>query len=237
MRAYNHLAGFPAPLPGFIPTHRPDTWQVWSGSCAQPVRFGAVSKKHAVKLYHQARVWNRQRRARGYGGALGSAAMRVLESLLFDFLNFRSGRLDPSYEGIARKTGLGRSTVAVALARLKELGIISWLRRCSEDRDHQGRFVLRQETNAYAVLPASQWQGYAPPADAPPPLHPTEWGAAPPTLPPLLEQAAAASRAGAVDDVQRLLEQDPRDPLGKALASLLRTMKNQAPHAFPGVQK
>jgi hypothetical protein len=137
MSRYNRMVPLSALMPGLPTYERPGTlapWPIWSGSCAKPVRFGGMPKKQAVKLYHQARVWNRQRRARGYGGALGSAAMRVLESLLFDFLNFRSGRLDPSYEGIARKTGLGRSTVAVALARLKELGIITWLRRCTEDR-------------------------------------------------------------------------------------------------------
>jgi hypothetical protein len=95
--------------------------------------------------------------------------------------------------------------------------------------------VLRQETNAYAVLPASQWVGCALPAEEPAPLHPADWGAVPP-LPPLLEQAADATRAGALADAQTLLEQDPRDELGKALASLLRTMKAQAPHAFPGVR-
>jgi hypothetical protein len=41
--------------------------------------------------------------------------------------------------------------VSTALARLRELGILHWLRRCTESwRD--GRFVLEQQTNAYAVL-------------------------------------------------------------------------------------
>jgi hypothetical protein len=38
------------------------------------------------------------------------------------------------------------------------------LRRCAESRP-DGRFVLEQETNAYAVLPESQWRGYRPPAE------------------------------------------------------------------------
>jgi hypothetical protein len=56
-------------------------------------------------------------------------------------------------------------TVATALARLRELGILNWVRRCAE-RWADGRFVLEQETNAYAVLPESQWQGYRPPPEA-----------------------------------------------------------------------
>jgi hypothetical protein len=169
-------------------------WPVWSESFREGVRFSPLSKAQAVKLYHKARRWNRLKRSNGYGGSIGSAAMRVLESLIFDFLNYRSGRLDPSYAGIARRTGLGRSTVAVALARLKSLGIIHWLRRCVEDRDDDGRFVLRQQTNAYAVLPVSQWHGFQEAADPVP--HPTAWGAQPP-LPPLVDQAVAEWRDGA----------------------------------------
>jgi hypothetical protein len=41
------------------------------------------------------------------------------------------------------------------------------VRRCAESwRD--GRFVLEQQTNAYAVLPDSQWRGYRPPLEAGP---------------------------------------------------------------------
>jgi hypothetical protein len=87
-------------------------------------------------------------------------------------LNFGTGRLDPSYAAIARKAGVCVRTVATALARLRELGILSWVRRCAESwRD--GRFVLEQETNAYAVLPATQWRGYQPPLEAP---APGTWG-------------------------------------------------------------
>ena len=44
-------------------------------------------------------------------------------------------------------------SVATALKRLRELGILNWVRRCAETwRD--GRFVLEQETNAYAVQAA-----------------------------------------------------------------------------------
>src|ERR1035441_2358632 len=98
---------------------------------------------------------------RCHGGLIGSHVLLVLHTLIFDFLNHRTGRLDPSYSALQRATRLCRQTVAVALARLKELGIINWIRRCREDRDEDGRFALRQETNAYAILPSSQWRGYA----------------------------------------------------------------------------
>jgi hypothetical protein len=37
---------------------------------------------------------------------------------------------------------------------LRELGILNWVRRCAENW-RAGRFVLEQQTNAYAVLPES----------------------------------------------------------------------------------
>jgi hypothetical protein len=50
----------------------------------------------------------------------------VLHALIFDFLNHRTGRLDPSYAAIAAKAGVCVRTVATALARLRELGILNW---------------------------------------------------------------------------------------------------------------
>jgi DNA-binding MarR family transcriptional regulator len=160
-------------LPGYAPPRTYAAWPIWSGSVRE-VKFTRMTKKQAARLYHQARAWNREKVAGRYGCMLGSSALRVLESLVFDFLNYASGCLDPSYDALARKLGLARSTVATALARLEELGIVNWLRRCTEDMDSSGRFILRQDTNAYAVLPPSQWHGYVP--QEPPPPHPAEWG-------------------------------------------------------------
>ena len=71
-----------------------------------------------------------------------------------------AGRMTQA-EWVARARVCVRA-VATALARLRELGILNWVRRCVESwRD--GRFVLEQQTNAYAVLPDSQWRGYRPP--------------------------------------------------------------------------
>ena len=48
-------------------------------------------------IWHRARDFHRRTRQRGrHGGAVGHAALQVLHSLVFDFLNSRSGRLDPS---------------------------------------------------------------------------------------------------------------------------------------------
>jgi hypothetical protein len=200
-------------------------WQVWSESTTRDAPFVPMPKKAAIRIYHKALEWNRRGKLAGrHGGLIGSHVLLVLHTLIFDFLNHTTGRLDPSYNAIQRKTRLCRQTVACALARLKDLGIIHWIRRCREDRDDDGRFVLRQETNAYAILPPTQWRGgYTDPV-MPDPPHPTAWGACPP-LPPLIEQATAEMREGvSATAALTRLEDDPHDRLAAALASLGRAL-------------
>ena len=140
----------------------------------------------------------------------------MLHALIFDFLNHRTGRLDPSYAAIACKAGVCVRTVATALARLRELGILNWVRRCAGSwRD--GRFVLEQETNAYAVLPEGQWRGYRPPLEAPRPA-PGTWGE--PT--PMPDAVALARLEADMMGKVLALATDPKDALARALASLGR---------------
>jgi hypothetical protein len=214
-------------LPGLPAFEGPKTyaaWPVWSNSTTKEVQFQRMPKKVATRLYHRARDFDRKtNRAGCHGGAVGPTALKVLEALLFDFLNYASGQLDPSYEQIARKANVCVRAVGNALRRLRDLGIVNWLRRCTETRQ-DGRFVLEQETNAYAVLPPSQWRGYKEPPEPPPPA-PGTWGDHPP-LPSVLEQAASDRRDGASPQaVIRTLESDDGDPLAAALARLGRTLE------------
>ena len=102
------------PLPGFTAlarTYAP--WPVWTGSTTSPVRFAAMPKKAAVRLWHRARDFDRGTHQPGqHGGALGHTGLAVLHALIFDFLNHRTGRLDPSYAAIAAKAGVCVRTVA-----------------------------------------------------------------------------------------------------------------------------
>jgi len=212
----------PLPIPALeAPTREP--WPVWSGSTAQPVRFAplaevaALSKKAAVRLWHRARDFDRGTHQHGrHGGAVGHTALQVLHALIFDFLNHRTGRLDPSYAAIARQAGVCVRTVATALKRLRDLGILAWVRRCAENwRD--GRFVLEQETNAYAVLPEGQWRGYRPPQEPPGPA-PGTWGEPAPMLSAVAQAALEGDLVGKV----HVLASDPKDGLAAALARLGR---------------
>jgi len=179
MTPLSHLL---SPLPGLTlpPTYAP--CPVWSGSTTAPARFFAMPKKAAIKLWHRAREFDRQSHEPGrHGGTVGRTALAVLHALVFDFANFRTGRLDPSYKAIARKAGMSVRAVADALKHLRELVLLHRIRRCVEDWQ-DGRFRLRQETNAYVLLAEeTYWQGWRPPAEPPAPA-PGTWADFPPRL-------------------------------------------------------
>jgi hypothetical protein len=206
------------PLPSFTAlarTYAP--WPVWTGSTTQPVRFAAMPKRAAVRLWHRARDFDRGTHQPGqHGGAVGHTGLAVLHALIFDFLNHRTGRLDPSYAAIAAKAGVCVRTVATALARLRELGILNWVRRCAESWQ-DGRFVLEQQSNAYGLLPESQWRGYRPPPEPPGPA-PGTWGGPSPMLSAVAQAALEGDLAGKV----QALASDPKDGLAAALARLGR---------------
>ena len=160
-----------------------------------------MPKKAAVFLWHRARDFDRQTHKPGkHGGAIGPSGLQVLHVFLFDFLNYETGRLDPSYAAIARKANLCERTVSDALKRLHSLGIITWIRRCSEEWVN-GRYVRRQLTNAYCILPTG-WLGYTAPPEMPS-MHPSEWGKAP--VMPSIHEAAVIE----LQTERRPAESDP----------------------------
>jgi hypothetical protein len=223
------LAGNCVPLPGFDGQKTYATWPVWSESTTKEVRFQPMPKKAATRLWHRARDFDRQTRRDGrHGGAVGHAALQVFHTLIFDFLNYASGRLDPSYAAIARKANVCQRTVATALKRLRALGMLNWVRRCAETRREDGRFMLEQETNAYAVLPAVQWRGYTPPLAPPAPAAGT-WGDHPP-LPSVVAQASIERQHGGnMRAMIGILDSDPTDALAGALARLGQALQSRNP--------
>ena len=208
-------------LPGLTePTYAP--FPVWGESTPKPVQFVPLPKKEAVRIWHRARDFDRQTHEPGkHGGALGPSGLQVLHVFLFDFINYETGRLDPSYKAIAKKANICEHTVSDALKRLHSLGIITWVRRCSEEWVN-GRYVRRQLTNAYCILPTG-WVGYRSPPEMPSP-HPTSWGKAA-VMPSVHENAIIEQRAsGDRREVIRILEMAPRGGIEAALASLGRAV-------------
>ena len=92
-------------------------------------------------------------------GAIGRNGLAILRVLLFDFLNYRTGQLDPACATIARKAGISLRSVRRGLDKLRETGMLFWQRRCRKSQDSDGRFMLEQESNAYGVRPVSHWPG------------------------------------------------------------------------------
>jgi hypothetical protein len=219
------LAQLMPALPGFAGPKTFAAWPVWRDSTTAEVKFQPLPKKEAARRWHKARRFDRQTHLPGkHGGTIGRPALAVLYVLLFDFLDFATGQLEPSYQAIADKAGVCRRTVAEALRRLKELGLLHWQRRSRPEEDGRGGFRLVQETNAYASLPPSHWRGYHEPPPAPPP-EPGTWGDHPP-LPDAITQAVDELRAqpAAHRTALGLLDLDPRDQLAGALARLGRSL-------------
>jgi hypothetical protein len=228
------LLSISASLPGF-PNRLPRApWPVWRGSVAAPMRFVPMSRKQAAQLWHKARAWDRETHQPGrHGGIIGRTALATLYALLFDFLNHQTGRCDPSLDMIAAKACCCRRSVGTALAHLRDLGLLAWQRRCEETRDAEGRFRLRQRTNAYAVLPPSQWRGYR---DTDPPTPSPDTLGAPVRVPDPIEAAVAELTHGQRMASLAALEVDPCDALATALAGLGRAMEEREAGEVTGVQ-
>ena len=198
------------------------TWPVWSGSSDEPIQFTPLPKKRAVRLYHQARDFERKTRQAGQqDGVLGRNGLKVLEALVFDFLNYRTGQLWPSVAAIARKAGISERSARRGLDRLKAAGVLHWQRRKASILA-LGQILKFQLSNAYHILTADRWCGYTPPADPPPP-HSDTWGAAPP-LPCGLERSIQMhnERREITRSLLEALEEDPRDEMQLTLARIAR---------------
>jgi len=224
-------------LPGIEHGYSRAPSPVWRNSTTARVRFQAMTHKEARQLYEEARRFENATRPRNcQDGALSSAGLKLLYSLLFDFLNYATGQLDPAVGTLASKAGLSRRSAFRGLAQLKAAGVLNWVRRCAAEIDEAGRLVLQQLSNAYAVLPISQWLGHRAPA-VPPPPQPGTWGDHPP-LPSLIEQAAAAPTLA---EKLAVLETDAPNSLAAALARLGRAVDNSSrPAVFrecqPGIE-
>ena len=211
-----HAYALPS-LPELVPT-RPSRspHRCRKDSTTKRVRFTPMSRQEAARLYQQAeRMECATRRPGRQDGAIGRNGLAVLRAFLFGFLNHKTGQLDPSHAAIARKAAISVRSVIRGLKALKAAGLVNWLRRCAK-RIEEGRLVLEQQSNAYAVLPASQWTGAG--AAEPPPPEAGTWGDHPP-LSDSITAACIDMRAGASSmAIVAALEADPGDGLASALA-------------------
>lgn len=90
-------------------------------------------------------------------GPLGYVALKVLRYLA-KRVDWKTGRLEPAIDTIARATRLARSAVISALARLKAEGFLEWMRRTEVIEDAVGPGPrVRQVSNAYRLAAPASW--------------------------------------------------------------------------------
>lgn len=87
---------------------------------------------------------------KGERSPLMANGIRVLEALLRNFLDFKTGELDPALTALMKVTALSKNAVVDALKRLQEHGFLDWIRR-SEKTTNVGEAgpQRQQATNAY----------------------------------------------------------------------------------------
>ena len=130
-----------------------------------PGRAVPLDRNQKARITAYARTWDRLHRQPGQkGGALGRAALDVLGALLWVFHNARSGCCFPSYERIAEKAGVARSTVAEAIKALEFAGVLTWQHRLVRVREqcldlfgNRGwQWRLERRSNAYVLIDPQQ---------------------------------------------------------------------------------
>jgi len=88
-----------------------------------------------ARIWAYARGYTALHRRRGqHRGPLTRAHLDVLWALLWGFHNTRTGRCFPSYEAIAEKAKVDRSTVARAIAALEAGQVLTWENRLVRQR-------------------------------------------------------------------------------------------------------
>lgn len=235
MRQFYSAAIAAAQLPGFAGVKTYAAHPVWKGAVAGEVKFAPLDEDEPTSKKKARRIWNDLRdlekrtaktRVDAFGkihtqGCIGRMGLLVAHALLFDFLNHRTGRLDPAIATIAEKMSISISSVRRALDRLKAAKALNWIQRCYSTVSDGGSYQRMQESNAYGFLPQNGWRGFTP-APAPAPPDPDTWGATPPTA-----QGAELVDALAAGDKRRavhMLESDPQYGWQAAAARLGRRL-------------
>ena len=114
-------------------------------------RHVAPDRNQRARIMHLAETLERRTKLAGKkNGALhGPYGLQVLRTLLFGFMNAKTGRCDPSYSDLEERTGFARDTIADCLHDLEASGILLIMRRMVRVIVNGVR-MPRQITNAYA---------------------------------------------------------------------------------------
>lgn len=120
------------------------------------------------RIMQSARDYNdANRKPRQHNGPLTHACLLVLQALLFSFHHQRTGECFPSYEAIAAKSGVHRSTVAEAIKALEAARILTWSHRIGRAwRRVRDAFTGKLEWVSIVVRRSNGYVFLVPPAPA-----------------------------------------------------------------------
>ena len=125
------------------------------------IKWRPLDRNQRAKVWTIAQSMERLTKKKGKrNGCISGIGLRVLNCLLYRFLNSNSGRCDPSYDALQKLTGLCRGAIANAIDRLEASGLLTVTRRMIRARQAvisplTGRahecIVVRQISNAYVI--------------------------------------------------------------------------------------
>lgn len=172
--------------------------------------FRPLKKVTVVHIMRGAeRLAFRTMRTRAKGrrrGELTLQDLNILEVMLFKFMDWRSGRCEPTYAQIQEVTGHARDTITTAMKRLSKLGILERLRRFRRIEDAEGKGPrVEQAPNAYRFALPRRLQALL------------GLGAEGPPIP---DDLAVAQRDGRISNDIQHTEATGKPTLGAALARL-----------------
>jgi CRP-like cAMP-binding protein len=117
-------------------------------------RLVPLDRNAKVRLMTLARALSRRTEPGKHYGILTAKFLAVLEALLWGFHNATTGRCFPSYEAIAAKADVARSTVYEAIHALEAAGILSWVNRIKRIREW-GPDLFGRALNRWRVVRTS----------------------------------------------------------------------------------
>jgi helix-turn-helix protein len=123
-------------------------------------RLLPLDRNAKVRIITLARALSRRTEPGKHYGVITAKFLAVLNALLWGFHNAATGRCFPSYETIAEKADVARSTVYEAIHALERAGILTWVNRIARIRDWgvdlfgraQNRWRVIRTSNAYTFV-------------------------------------------------------------------------------------
>jgi Helix-turn-helix domain len=123
-------------------------------------RLLPLDRNAKVRIMMLARALMRRTEKGRHYGVITAKFVAVLGALLWGFHNAATGRCFPSYETIAEKADVARSTVYEAIHALEAAGILTWVNRIVRIREWgpdlfgraQNRWRVIRTSNAYTFV-------------------------------------------------------------------------------------